>query len=174
GACCGRSGGGASSAGSRSARSTAGSATRSWSRSPSGAPGPRSTPTPRRSPRRWPDGGGAMAGYDGLIFELSVPGRVGFSLPEPDVPEADPARLLPAAHLRRTPAALPEVSEFDAVRHYTRLSRMNYGVDTHFYPLGSCTMKYNPKVNEDMARLPGFARLHPLVPEEAAQGALAL
>ncbi|HZS34010.1 MAG TPA: aminomethyl-transferring glycine dehydrogenase subunit GcvPB [Methylomirabilota bacterium] len=115
-----------------------------------------------------------MAGYDGVIFELSVPGRVGFSLPEPDVPEADPARLLPAAHLRRTPAALPEVSEFDAVRHYTRLSRMNYGVDTHFYPLGSCTMKYNPKVNEDMARLPGFARLHPLVPEEAAQGALAL
>jgi glycine dehydrogenase subunit 2 len=115
-----------------------------------------------------------MPGYDGLIFELSVPGRVGFSLPEPDVPEADPARLLPAEHLRAAPAALPEVSEFDAVRHYTRLSRMNFGVDTHFYPLGSCTMKYNPKLNEDMARLPGFARLHPLVPEDGAQGALAL
>jgi glycine dehydrogenase subunit 2 len=115
-----------------------------------------------------------MQGYDGLIFELSVPGRVGFSLPEADVPEADPARLLPAAHLRRTAAALPEVSEFDAVRHYTRLSRLNYGVDTHFYPLGSCTMKYNPKLHEDMARLPGFARLHPLTPEEAAQGALAV
>ena len=113
-------------------------------------------------------------GYDKLIFELSVPGRVGHSLPDPDVPEADPARLLPAVHLRRRPAALPEVSEFDVVRHYTRLSRMNYGVDTHFYPLGSCTMKYNPKVNEDMARLPGFARLHPLTPEEAAQGALRL
>ena len=108
-----------------------------------------------------------MDAYDGLFFELSVPGRVGYSLPEADVPEADPARLLPAAHLRRTPAALPEVSEFDAVRHYTRLSRMNYGVDTHFYPLGSCTMKYNPKLNEDMARLPGFARLHPLTPEDA-------
>ena len=115
-----------------------------------------------------------MNAYDGLIFELSVPGRVGYSLPESDVPEADPGRLLPAAHLRGRPAALPEVSEFDAVRHYTRLSRMNFGVDTHFYPLGSCTMKYNPKINEDMARLPGFARLHPLTPEDAAQGALQL
>ena len=115
-----------------------------------------------------------MNDYDGLIFELSVPGRVGHSLPEADVPEADPARLLPASHLRQTPAGLPEVSEFDAVRHYTRLSRMNYGLDTHFYPLGSCTMKYNPKLNEDMARLPGFARLHPLTPEDAAQGALQL
>jgi glycine dehydrogenase subunit 2 len=71
-------------------------------------------------------------------------------------------------------AALPEVSEFDVVRHYSRLSRMNYGVDTHFYPLGSCTMKYNPKINEDMARLPGFSRLHPLAPEALAQGALEL
>ena len=116
-----------------------------------------------------------MTQYDGLIFEQSVPGRVGYSFPDADVPEADPARLLPAAaHLRRTPAALPEVSEFDVVRHYTRLSRMNYGLDTHFYPLGSCTMKYNPKLNEDMARLPGFARLHPLTPGEAAQGALQL
>ncbi|MBI2467708.1 MAG: aminomethyl-transferring glycine dehydrogenase subunit GcvPB, partial [Candidatus Rokubacteria bacterium] len=115
-----------------------------------------------------------MSEYDTLIFELSVPGRVGYSLPDADVPEADPARLLPSKHLRARPAALPEVSEFDVVRHYTRLSRMNYGVDTHFYPLGSCTMKYNPKVNEDMARLPGFARLHPLTPDEAAQGALRL
>ncbi len=115
-----------------------------------------------------------MNGYDKLIFELSVPGRVGYSLPDPDVPESDPGRLLPKAHLRARPAELPEVSEFDAVRHYTRLSRMNYGVDTHFYPLGSCTMKYNPKVNEDMARLPGFARLHPLTPDEAMTGALAL
>jgi glycine dehydrogenase subunit 2 len=113
-------------------------------------------------------------GYDKLIFELSVPGRVGHSLPEVDVPEADPARLLPAGHLRARPAELPEVSEFDVVRHYTRLSRMNYGVDTHFYPLGSCTMKYNPKVNEDMARLPGFARLHPLTHEAGTAGALAV
>src|SRR5215467_16053096 len=115
-----------------------------------------------------------MNEYDGLVFELSVPGRVGYSLPESDVPESDPARLLPAAHLRQTPAALPEVSEFDAVRHYTRLSRMNYGVDTHFYPLGSCTMKYNPKLHEDMARLAGFAKVHPLSPEASAQGALQL
>jgi len=112
--------------------------------------------------------------YDKLIFELSVPGRVGYSLPEADVPESDLGRLLPAAHLRRRPAELPEVSEFDVIRHYTRLSRLNYGVDTHFYPLGSCTMKYNPKVNEDMARLAGFARLHPLTPEAAQPGALEL
>jgi glycine dehydrogenase subunit 2 len=112
--------------------------------------------------------------YDKLIFELSVPGRVGYSLPEADVPESDLTRLLPTTHLRSQPAELPEVSELDVVRHYTRLSRMNYGVDTHFYPLGSCTMKYNPKVNEDMARLPGFARLHPLTPDEAMPGALRL
>ena len=115
-----------------------------------------------------------MDAYDKLVFELSVPGRVGYSLPDADVPESDPARLLPASHRRRTPPALPEVSEFDAVRHYTRLSRLNYGVDTHFYPLGSCTMKYNPKLHEDMARLPGFARLHPLTPPEAAPGAVRL
>ncbi|MGH7268512.1 MAG: aminomethyl-transferring glycine dehydrogenase subunit GcvPB [Candidatus Rokuibacteriota bacterium] len=115
-----------------------------------------------------------MTGYDKLIFELSVPGRVGYSLPEADVPEADPARLVPTQHLRASAPELPEVSEFDVVRHYTRLSRLNYGLDTHFYPLGSCTMKYNPKVNEDMARLPGFARLHPLTPDEAAQGGLRL
>ena len=115
-----------------------------------------------------------MNAYDKLIFELSVPGRVGYSLPAADVPEHDLGRLLPPAHLRARPAALPEVSELDVVRHYTRLSRMNYGVDTHFYPLGSCTMKYNPKLHEDMARLPGFARLHPLTPDEAQPGALEL
>jgi glycine dehydrogenase subunit 2 len=112
--------------------------------------------------------------YDKLIFELSSPGRVGFSLPETDVPGKTIAELLPKKFLRETPAALPEVSEFDIVRHYSRLSRMNYGVDTHFYPLGSCTMKYNPKINEDMARLAGFARLHPLVRDADAQGALQL
>jgi glycine cleavage system P protein (glycine dehydrogenase) subunit 2 len=115
-----------------------------------------------------------MKGYDKLIFELSSPGRVGFSLPECDVPVDDPAALLPSSQLRSTPAELPEVSEFDVVRHYSRLSQMNYGVDTHFYPLGSCTMKYNPKLNEDMARLAGFARVHPMSPEAAAQGALRL
>jgi glycine dehydrogenase subunit 2 len=112
--------------------------------------------------------------YDKLIFELSSPGRVAFSLPESDVPERPLGELIPRDQLRSTPAALPEVSEFDVVRHYSRLSQMNYGVDTHFYPLGSCTMKYNPKINEDMARLPGFGRLHPLAPEASAQGALEL
>jgi glycine dehydrogenase subunit 2 len=112
--------------------------------------------------------------YDKLVFELSSPGREAFSLAQADVPEADVRKLLPAKHLRKDAPALPEVSEFDVVRHYSRLSRMNYGVDTHFYPLGSCTMKYNPKLNEDMARLPGFARLHPLAPEALSQGALQL
>jgi glycine dehydrogenase subunit 2 len=112
--------------------------------------------------------------YDKLVFELSSPGRVGFSLPESDVPVKPVAELVPKQFLRTTAPALPEVSEFDVVRHYSRLSRMNYGVDTHFYPLGSCTMKYNPKINEDMARLAGFARLHPLVRDEDAQGALQL
>jgi glycine dehydrogenase subunit 2 len=112
--------------------------------------------------------------YDRLIFELGSPGRIAYSLPEADVP-VEPARAaVPAALLRSRPAELPEVSELDVVRHYSRLSQMNYGVDTHFYPLGSCTMKYNPKINEDMARVPGFARLHPLAPEAASQGALAL
>jgi hypothetical protein len=112
--------------------------------------------------------------YDQLVFELSSPGRVGFSLPESDVPARPLTELVPEKYLRGAAAALPEVSEFDVVRHYSRLSRMNYGVDTHFYPLGSCTMKYNPKLNEDMARLPGFARLHPLVRDEDTQGALQL
>src|SRR5215475_10411425 len=112
--------------------------------------------------------------YDKLIFELSSPGRFACSLPACDVPESDPATLIPKRHVREIPPELPEVSEVDVIRHYSRLSQMNYGVDTHFYPLGSCTMKYNPKINEDMARLPGFARLHPLAPEAHAQGALRL
>src|SRR6266478_7239062 len=116
----------------------------------------------------------AMPQYDKLIFELSSPGRVAFSLPEPDVPVADVRALIPAKYLRRKAAELPEVSEVDVVRHYSRLSQLNYGVDTHFYPLGSCTMKYNPKINEDMARVAGFARLHPLAPEALSQGALRL
>src|SRR5260370_38784086 len=116
----------------------------------------------------------AKPGYDKLIFELSCPGRHAHSLPECDVPVSDPAQLLPGEHLRASPAELPEVSELDVVRHYSRLSQMNYGVDTHFYPLGSCTMQYNPQINEDMARLAGFARLHPLTPEFPAQGGLTL
>lgn len=109
-----------------------------------------------------------------LIFELSKPGRTAYSLPECDVPEADPAEGIPGGLLRTVPAALPEVSEVDVVRHYTELSRRNFGVDNGFYPLGSCTMKYNPKLNEDAARLPGFARIHPYQPESSVQGALEL
>jgi glycine dehydrogenase subunit 2 len=103
-----------------------------------------------------------------IIYELSAPGRCAVSLPEPDVPLSD----LPPAHLLRDDLNLPEVSEVDLVRHYVHLSRMNYGVDVGMYPLGSCTMKYNPKVNEDAARLPGFAATHPYQPEETVQGNL--
>jgi glycine cleavage system P protein (glycine dehydrogenase) subunit 2 len=116
----------------------------------------------------------ARAPYDRLIFELSSPGRFAYSLPALDVPSADPATLVPAQFVRSMPPELPEVSEVDVIRHYSRLSLMNYGVDTHFYPLGSCTMKYNPKINEDMARLPGFLRLHPHTPAASSQGALQL
>ncbi len=107
-----------------------------------------------------------------VIFELSVPGRIGVSYPDPDVPLKPLDQLLPAGHLRDEPAALPEVSELDVVRHYTRLSHRNFSIDEGFYPLGSCTMKYNPKIHEDAARLPGFSRLHPYAPAEQAQGAL--
>lgn len=109
-----------------------------------------------------------------LIFERSIEGRVGYSLPPCDVPEIDLAELIPADQLRKEAPALPEVSEGDVIRHYVRLSSLNHSVDNGFYPLGSCTMKYNPKINENMTRLPGFARLHPLVPDSAAQGSLEL
>lgn len=107
-----------------------------------------------------------------LIFELSKPGRKAYSLPALDVPEKSLEDLLPEEELRQKDPAFPEVSEVDVVRHYTRLSQLNHGVDTGFYPLGSCTMKYNPKVNEDLARLPGFAHIHPYQQEETVQGAL--
>ena len=112
--------------------------------------------------------------YDRLVFELSSPGRMAYSLAESDVPVEPALGAIPEKLRRASPPALPEVSELDVVRHYSRLSQMNYGVDTHFYPLGSCTMKYNPKINEDAARIAGFARLHPLAPEAATQGALQL
>ena len=104
-----------------------------------------------------------------LIYELSSPGRKGVSLPAIDVPEV----VLPEGFVRED-LPLPEVAENDVVRHFVRLSQLNYGVDTGFYPLGSCTMKYNPKVNEDMARLPGFAFTHPLQDPDTAQGNLAM
>jgi glycine dehydrogenase subunit 2 len=104
-----------------------------------------------------------------LIFERSRPGRCAAVLPDLDVPPV----ALPEG-LVRDDLPLPEVSEVDLVRHYTQLSQMNYSVDTVFYPLGSCTMKYNPKINEEMARLPGFVNLHPYQDEESVQGALFL
>jgi glycine dehydrogenase subunit 2 len=109
-----------------------------------------------------------------VIFDFSVPGRVGSSYPDPDVPDTPLEQLIPASQLRKEPAALPEVSELDVVRHYTRLSHRNFSIDEGFYPLGSCTMKYNPKIHEDVARLAGFARLHPYTPAGEAQGALQL
>ncbi|WP_045517590.1 aminomethyl-transferring glycine dehydrogenase subunit GcvPB [Neobacillus niacini] len=109
-----------------------------------------------------------------LIFELSTPGRIGYSLPEMDVPELDLSSLLPEGYLREEEPELPEVSELDIMRHYTALSRRNHGVDSGFYPLGSCTMKYNPKINENVARFNGFAHVHPLQDESSVQGALEL
>lgn len=109
-----------------------------------------------------------------LIFELSKPGRVSYSLPVLDIPEIELNQLLPQELLRENPPEFPEVSELDLIRHYTELSHRNHGVDSGFYPLGSCTMKYNPKVNEDVARYSGFNWIHPYQPEETVQGALEL
>jgi glycine dehydrogenase subunit 2 len=108
------------------------------------------------------------------IFAQSVPGHRGVDLPAPGVPAADLADLLPHVRLRHTPPALPEVAEAQVVRHYTRLAHLNHCVDTGFYPLGSCTMKYNPKVNDEVAALPGFAELHPYQAEADVQGMLEL
>ncbi|NLC67868.1 MAG: aminomethyl-transferring glycine dehydrogenase subunit GcvPB [Clostridiaceae bacterium] len=107
-----------------------------------------------------------------LIFEKSKPGRIAYSLPACDVPQKELDQLVPAEYLRDGTPDLPEVSEVDAVRHFVGLSRLNYGVDTGFYPLGSCTMKYNPKVNEDAASLKGFTSVHPYQPEDTVQGCL--
>ncbi len=109
---------------------------------------------------------------ESLVFEKSKPGRRGVSLPHCDVPPKPIDVLLPAAYIREMPAALPEISENEVVRHYTRLSAMNYNIDKGMYPLGSCTMKYNPKVNEVAANLPGFRDAHPMAPDSLSQGAL--
>jgi Glycine cleavage system protein P (pyridoxal-binding), C-terminal domain len=109
-----------------------------------------------------------------LIFEQSRKGRTAFSLPVLDVPEKPLDQLIPSNYLRRSEPDFPEVSELQLIRHYTALSRRNFGVDNGFYPLGSCTMKYNPKVNEKVARFPGFTAIHPLEDEENVQGALEL
>src|SRR5215217_1062635 len=104
-----------------------------------------------------------------LIYELSKPGRRGVRFPEPDVPETE----LPAS-MRRNSLDWPEVSEIDVIRHYTRVSQKNHAIDIAMYPLGSCTMKYNPKINEAVARYPGFAAIHPLQDPASVQGALEL
>jgi glycine dehydrogenase subunit 2 len=107
-----------------------------------------------------------------LIFELSRAGRSAYSLPECDVPAMQTESMIPQEYLRERDAELPEVSEVDAVRHFTALSRRNYGVDNGIYPLGSCTMKYNPMINEDIARLDGFTAVHPYQQAETVQGCL--
>jgi len=108
-----------------------------------------------------------------LLFEVSRPGRRGAALPPLDIPDPDRYDLEPA-YTRAEVGGFPELSEVEVVRHFTRLSRLNYAIDLGLYPLGSCTMKYNPKVNEKIARLPGFADAHPQLPEELAQGSLRL
>jgi glycine dehydrogenase subunit 2 len=115
-----------------------------------------------------------MAEYNDLIFEVSRPGRVAYSLPKSDVDSVDLEAKFPKHLIRDEAAELPEVAELDLVRHYTALSNKNHGIDNGFYPLGSCTMKYNPKVNEVIARIPGFSRIHPYQPAETVQGALEL
>lgn len=111
-----------------------------------------------------------MKYYDKLVFELSKEGRTGYALGKNKWAASTDG--LPAALKRASAPALPQVSEVDVVRHYTNLSQMNFGVDTGFYPLGSCTMKYNPKINEEVAAMGGFQGLHPLQPDDTVQGAL--
>jgi len=115
-----------------------------------------------------------MENAETLIFEKSAPSRRCFVFPACDVPEKPLSQLIPQRMLRKHGANLPEVSEIDIVRHFTRLSQKNYCVDTNFYPLGSCTMKYNPKVHEETARLKGFTKLHPYQPTEQCQGILSI
>lgn len=109
-----------------------------------------------------------------LVFEQTVPERMAYSLPESDIPEKSPEDLIPADYVRQEIEGFPEISEVDVVRHYTRLSQWNYGIDLGFYPLGSCTMKYNPKINEDVVALSGFSQVHPYQGETVSQGVLCL
>src|SRR5256714_11215618 len=108
-----------------------------------------------------------------LIFERSQPGRAGFSVPPLDVEETPLDEIIPPEFQREDNlAGMPEVSEVDVIRHFTRISTWNYSIDQGMYPLGSCTMKYNSRLNEKVARIAGFASLHPLASEAEAQGAL--
>ena len=109
---------------------------------------------------------------EGLIFEKSAPGKRGIELPPLDVPAVDAASELGHRHVRAEVEGFPEVSEIEVIRHFTRLSTWNYAIDLGMYPLGSCTMKYNPRVNEFVARLDGLATEHPYQPIELSQGVL--
>ncbi len=106
-----------------------------------------------------------------FLFELSKEGRKGYGLPRLDVPEVDPSEVVPEGYLRED-LPLPQLSELDVVRHFTKLSQLNYSIDTTMVPLGSCTMKYNPRINEELANTEGFKDVHPLAPEEFIQGTL--
>ena len=107
---------------------------------------------------------------ESLLMDRSRPGRSGYRTPASDVP----SHPLPDASILRTDLPLPELSEGEIVRYFTNLSQLNFSIDTNFYPLGSCTMKYNPKINDQVASIPGFSELHPLQPENSIQGALAV
>src|SRR5580700_8111391 len=109
---------------------------------------------------------------EALLFERSSPGKIAYQLPDLDVPPVDPREALGAAHVRAEIEGFPEVSEVEAIRHFTRLSTWNYAIDHGMYPLGSCTMKYNPRVNEFVARTEGLAWAHPYQPESLSQGAM--
>jgi glycine dehydrogenase subunit 2 len=115
----------------------------------------------------------SQIGPEAAIYDQSVPGRVGYALPPLDVAAQSADSLLPGVALR-TEVPLPEIGELQAIRHFIKLSQRNHSIDTGFYPLGSCTMKYNPKINEEVVRLPGIADCHPYQPEEQVQGELAL
>ncbi|MBN2221094.1 MAG: aminomethyl-transferring glycine dehydrogenase subunit GcvPB, partial [Vallitaleaceae bacterium] len=112
--------------------------------------------------------------YEKTIFDCSVEGRVGFQLPPFDLASTNPMEGVSEKLVRTSEIRLPQVSELDVVRHYTKLSMKNHGVETGMYPLGSCTMKYNPKINEKLASYEEFSELHPLVPSSFAQGSLEL
>src|SRR5262252_9271918 len=107
-----------------------------------------------------------------LVFEQGGIGRHAYDLPAIDVPTIPVSDIIPPALLRDDISGMPELGEADVVRHFTRLSTWNYHIDLGLYPLGSCTMKYNPKINERVARLEGFANIHPYMPTELVQGAL--
>src|ERR1035438_5804321 len=109
---------------------------------------------------------------EALLFERSSPGKKAYQLPELDVPAVDAAEALGAENVRREIEGSPEVSEVEAIRHFTRLSTWNYAIDHGMYPLGSCTMKYNPRINEVVARTEGLAWAHPYQPESLSQGCL--